>query len=117
MYHYLPHPKDGEGKSFTLSVHTPGGGGVPTLTGVPTLVRSRRGGVPNLVGGGVPTLGGGYPKVGTPRPGQDGGGTPKIGTPRQGTCYTAGGMPLAFMQEDFLVEYFSSKVLYVDSCL
>ena len=56
--YYRPHPKVGEGNSFTLlSVHTPGGE---------------------------------YPKVGTPLP--------------PSTCYTAGGMPLAFTQEDFLLK-------------
>ena len=59
---YRPHPKDGEGNSFTSSVHTlgrgvptldGGGEGVPTLTGGP--------GVPTLAGGwGIPTLDRGY---------------------------------------------------------
>ena len=49
-----------------------------------------------------------YPKVGTPPwSGEDGGeSTPRLvlPPPSSRTCYTAGGMPLAFTQEDFLVE-------------
>ena len=88
-----------------------------------------RGGLPHLaIGGGYPLLRsgwGGYPfpglDGGTPFPGLDRGDTPFAGPrsgwrvpphPRSGqgdrniavcTCYAAGGMPLAFMQEDFLV--------------
>ena len=43
----------------------------------------------------------------TPWPGQDGGeGVPQrtYPHPRPRTCYTAGGMPLAFTREDFLVD-------------
>ena len=63
----------------------------PAVGGYPA--RSSRGGYP----------GGGVPDLGTPRGGTRwGGGYPgqdNIGS----TCYTAGGMPLAFTQEDFLV--------------
>ena len=85
---YRPHPKDGEGNSFTLSIHTPGG--VPTLDGgylpwmgVPTLVGGW-GGVPTFLDGGT-YLGwwigipqGRYPlsKVGTPNQVRTGG-TPR----------------------------------------
>ena len=112
-----------ESNVFTLS--TISGGGVPHH-------RSVGGGypIPGLDGEGYPSqiwmvgvpqpgLDGrgylGYP----PRPGLDGGehtwGTPPppppildgVPPPRQSsiasTCYAAGGMPLAFMQEDFLV--------------
>ena len=102
----------------------PAGGG--TLAGgypgqVPPLARSARRGGP---GGGVPDLGTpppGYPparvpptrvpphippQLGTPPAGYPPWGVPG-GYPGQGTigstCSTAGGMPLAFTQEDFLV--------------
>ena len=87
------------------------------------------GGVPQtgLDGGGYPGqvwMVGGY--LGYPQPGLDGGGAPPWpgldvggtwGTPhppiRQSsiasTCYVAGGMPLAFTQEDFLVIQFFRK--------
>ena len=71
----------------------PGGGGYPA--------RSSRGGYP---GGGYP--GGGYPAWG----GTLVGGTLPGGYPVRtmgNTCYTAGGMPLAFMQEDFLVWFWN----------
>ena len=58
--------------------------------------------------------GGGYPGY-PPRPGLDGGwGTPPTPTPiRQSslasTCYPAGGMRLAFTQEDFLISHVLTK--------
>ena len=85
------------------------GGGVPGLgsRGVPHL-RSRgdpsqvwgvphlrSGGVPHLRSGGVPHLRSGYP--------------PPRWISIASSCYAAGGMPLAFTQEDFLVSlYFQS---------
>ena len=96
----VPHPADQEGTPF------PGldGGGVPypaDLVGTP---------FPGLYRGGV-----GYPiqlMGGTPSPQQGvppspAGGTPSPAPPWQSsigcTCYAAGGVPLAFTQEDFLV--------------
>ena len=93
-----------------------------TREGVPA--RSSRGGVPCQ--GGYPTGGGTQvryppwggtllgrvPRSGTPPGGILPGGYPGHGTPPGGypgqdnigsTCYTAGGMPFAFTQEDFLV--------------
>ena len=64
---YRPHPMDGEGNSFTLSVHTPGRGTYPGQ-GVPILARSSWGGRylpwPGPDGGYLPWPGG-YRKVGT----------------------------------------------------
>ena len=90
---YRPHPKDGEGNVFTLS--TPGGGGgVRSVQlggwGVRSVQpgggsgQSSRGGQSSWGGGSVQPVGGGG-VVSTLRP-------------------LAGGMPLAFMQEDFLVK-------------
>ena len=57
---------------------------------------------------------GGVPQ-GTYPPGQvrmGGRGYPKVPTARPRTCYTAGGIPLAFKQEDFLVlVHFHVKIL------
>ena len=142
MNYYRPHPKDGKGNGFTLSVHTPGGvptmggtylgWGVPPLDGgylpwpgeyLPWPVEGTYLGwgylplprVPPLAGGylpwmGVPTLAGGtylgwveYPPwMGVPTlvvVGVIHLGRSSIGS----TCYVAGGMPLAFTQEDCLV--------------
>ena len=81
------------------------GGGYPAWGGTQVRYPPARsaGGVP---GGG--TLAGGVPRSGTPQPGQLGGGVPCQGRyPGQdnigSTCYMAGGMPLAFTQEYFLV--------------
>ena len=95
---YRPHPKDGEGTVFSLFVssHPRGGylpwpgGRLPTLAGggvVPTLARWR---LPTLAEEGVTYLG----RVGLPTLGQ---------STTASACYAAGGMPLAFTQEDFLV--------------
>ena len=79
------------------------GGGVPG----PGLDGGR--GVPGQVqpGGGVPGPGLDGGEGGVPGPHLDGGeGTPKFFFfffYTACTCYTAGGMPLAFTQEDFLV--------------
>ena len=97
LYHYRPHPKDGEGNVFTLS--TPGGGGVrPSRPGggcqVSQLIRG--GGVRSSWRGG----GGGFqvqPAGGGSGQSADRGGGVSILRP------LAGGMPLAFTQEDFLV--------------
>ena len=121
---YRSHPKDREGNVF-IGVCPPTGG-----EGVPTLARSTWGrGTPRYLPPSQVRLGEGYPnvpnpspcqvrmggRVGVPQgtyppslPGQDGGkggGTPRYlpPLPRPRTCYTAGGMPLAFTQEDFLV--------------
>ena len=111
-----------EGNSFTLLVCSRGGGYLYPIMlcnisqnamgqlggGYPA--RSSQGGYPARSSwGGVPWPGGvswpgGYPGQGG-YPGRGGtlarGGT-QLGQHRS-TCYTAGGMPLAFMQEDFLV--------------
>ena len=112
----------GEGTFFSLSVHTCGGGGYP-ISGL------RWGGylVPCPGGYPVPGLGG----IPSPRSG-GGGGYPVSGLggylisgpgypPRQisiaSSCYAAGGMPLVFTQEDFLVsidfnESFIASVIF-----
>ena len=63
-----------------------------------------------MMGGSPPARSGwwgGTQGTGTPRPGLDGGGIPGVSPTRQSsianTCCAAGGMPLAFTQEDFLV--------------
>ena len=82
---YRPHPKDGEGNVFSLS--TLGGGGqVRVQPGGGVRSESSRGG-----GSGQSSWGGG----GSVQPA--GGGGVSILRP------LAGGMPLAFTQEDFLV--------------
>ena len=120
QHFYRPHPKDGRRYCFQFVCQfTSRGGGTPSQVwpgGYP---------IPGLAGGGTaPDLGRGTP----PRPGM--GYPPGPGTgyppwawdgvpppPRHGTgyppppptwdiastCYVAGGMPLAFTQEDFLV--------------
>ena len=100
-----------------------GAGGTPSQFWVGGIPRPRSGwGVPHSRSGGTPFqvwMVGGYPI-----PGLDGGGTPTMtgwglptmtdrvppmtgwGTPPTSiviTCYVAGSMPLAFMQEEFLV--------------
>ena len=128
----LPPASEGWGEVIflvCLSVHTWEGVPHPTDGGYP-LPRSGQG-APHLADGGVPpsqvwtggypiqlTEGtpsqvwrGGYPiqlTGGTPFPGLDrevppGRGTPLHQTSTACTCYAAGGMPLAFTQEDFLV--------------
>ena len=83
------------------------GGGVPHPRsgwwgGTPSQVWMVEGGhpIPGLDGGGYPVP----PRSGWweyPIPGLDGTG---VSTSIASTCYIAGGMPLAFMQEDFLVQ-------------
>ena len=128
----VPHLADGGGTPFP----GPGGGGYPLprsgLGGVPgpgrgyPLPSSRWGVPPSQVqagghpllrpGKGVlpysPTLGRGSPHLelgtGYPPPGIRKGVPPPLQTWNSiaCTCYTAGGMPLAFTQEDFLVYLF-----------
>ena len=116
---YRPHPKDGEGNVFSLSTLWGGGSGQsPAGGGVRS--ESSRGGVRSVQpgggqvraqpGGGVrsePSRGGGQvsPAGGGVRSVQPGGGVRSAG----GVSILrpiAGGMPLAFTQEDFLVFYF-----------
>ena len=98
-----------EGNSFTLFVSPHLGGGVSQLTqpgGSASWGQPAGGGAPAGGGqpaGGVSQLGGGSASRG----GQAGGGV------SQCTHYTAGGMPLAFTQEDFLVQfYFWDKCIF-----
>ena len=123
-----------EGNSFSLCVssHLDRGG---------TPFSWQGGGYPfqRLDGGGTPFSGlgmGGTPSswCGVPFPGLDGGGTPSWGVPHLGrayplagepppprqtstacTCYAAGGVPLAFTQEDFLVLFNFTQLLH-NSC-
>ena len=133
---YRPHPKDDGRLCFhrRLSVHICWGRGVshPADRGVlharsrwgggggtPFQVQTERGGTPTQVWmGGTPSqvqTGGGYPIPGLvggyppPHPGLDG--IPPLGDSSiVSTCYAAGGMTLAFMQEDFLVDYEKSYI-------
>ena len=86
---------------YIFSLSTLFGGGVPD----PAL----EGRVPDpaLDGGGTPTLDGGYPiSGGVPHP-MSGGAYPGYPPPTEiaSTCYgyAAGGVPLAFTQEDFVI--------------
>ena len=96
--------------SIHLSVHRggwyPDPGGVPGpprgVPGPPGGTRTPPGGVPR-----PPPGEGGVP--GPPR-GGSGSGTPP-GQDRRSTHYTAGGMPLAFTQEDFLVSEVFAQLL------
>ena len=121
---YRPHPRDGEGTVFSLFVSShrsgqggyripgtsPGGGYPIQLMEVPIPGLDGGGGVSHPADGGVP-----HPRsTSVPpwkgldgvrlQPESDGVHPPPI---RQNsiasTCCTAGGMPLAFTQEDFLV--------------
>ena len=123
---YRPYPKDGEGNVFSVCPHLGGGGGVRSSWGV---VRSSRGGSGpaggcqvQLVGGGqvqpggVRSSQGGQVQPGGVRSSQGGSGPARGGSgsargggvrsSQQGgvsiLCPLAGGMPLAFTQEDFL---------------
>ena len=53
----------------------------------------------------------GYPTPPSPPP------PPRRQSSITSTCYVTGGMPLAFMQEDFLVRYFSSRPLSIPRTL
>ena len=116
MHIYRPHPKDGEGNVFTLS--TPGGGGQVSPAGGGGQVSparggsgqsSRRGGSgqSSRGGGQVSPAGRGEGSVqlaggGSGQSSQQGGSV----QPGGGVSILrplAGGMPLAFTQEDFLV--------------
>ena len=94
----------------------PHGGGVPhpAKRGYPypaigVLPSSQKGISPSSQKGVLPPCHWGYPprsaKRGYPHPANRGG-----GTPIQVTCYVAGGMPLAFTQEDFLVSIFLRRL-------
>ena len=117
---YHPHPKDWGKVMFSVcvSVHTWGGGGVPTfmLTGgyLPSCMR----GTYCPSDRGLPTLAGGYPSIQGRHPSQGRCSPSKVGTPPHththtrrhsstaSTCYAAGSMPLAFTHADFLVSYY-----------
>ena len=122
---FLPHASEGweRGNIFSLSVSSHVGGTPSSWWGGTPLSRSGWGVTPSSWWGyhPLPRSGrGGYPiqlMGGTPFPGLDGWGIPpgKGVSPWQGyppqktstacTWYTAGGMPLAFTQEDFLVSF------------
>ena len=94
----------GEGNSFSL--FTSGGGGPdPALEGEYLIQPWTGGGIP------IQSWMGGYPI--------SGGGTPCPGTPPgiASTCYgyAAGGVPLAFTQEDFLVSFSFYSVCWMRS--
>ena len=61
----------------------------------------QRGGGPGTPPGGVPSQ---VPPLGGGVPGQDN---------RRSTHYTAGGMPLAFTQEDFLVKFVITRKIHI----
>ena len=105
--YYRPHPKDGEGNSFSLFVSShprghlpwPGGtylgwGGTYLGWGVPTLAGG------TYLGWGAPILDSGDTYLGQwgYLPWTGGGQVPTLGS----SCYVAGGTPLAFTQEDCL---------------
>ena len=87
IHFYRPHPKDGEGNVFSLSTL---GGGVRSESSRGGIRSESRGSGQSIRGGGSVQPGGGVS--------QRGGGV-SILRP------LAGGMPLAFTQEDFLVCY------------
>ena len=101
-----------------VSVHTYGGGGYPISGlgkgGTPSQVRVGGYPISGLGRGGTPfqvQVGRGYPIPGlgrgVPHPRSRWGGTHSTPPRIASTCYgyTAGGMPLAFTQEDFLVDW------------
>ena len=122
--YYRPHLKD-DGRLYFQSVHTLGGYPIQPWT---------EGGYPiqPWAGGSTPTLDGGVPHPmsgeGVPQPWT--GGVPHVGgvphpmsggyppTEIASTCYgyAAGGVPLAFTQEDFLVIFFVNS-FYLDQCV
>ena len=86
----------GEGNIFSLFTLVEGGG----AGGTPSQVQVGGYPIPGPGRGGTPSqvqVGGGYPI-----PGPGGGGVPRQSSTAS-TCYAAGGVPLAFTQEDFLV--------------
>ena len=111
----VPHPAVGGTPSSWRGVPYPADGGYPIqlMGGTP----SSWWGVPHPAGGGVPQpADGGYPGRYTPLAGVP----PTRGTtppPHQSsiacTCYAAGGMPLAFTQEDFLVYFIFTFLCYL----
>ena len=99
---YSPHPKDGDVTVFPgVYLSTPGVQ-YPSPRFFPrSLVKGPFQGVPQSWLGDILILARGYPRAGYP---QDRTGVPPPGqNSRKSTCYVAGGMPLAFTQEDFLV--------------
>ena len=108
-FHYHPHPKDGEGTVFTgiflstsqCQVLSQASGPRSFPGGIPVLTPPPSGATPcqDSTGEASPAgTGLGYPLTRT------GLGYPPDRTAEWvSTCYTAGGMPLAFTQEDFLV--------------
>ena len=113
--YYRPHQKNGEGNIFTgvRPSTPPGEGGVTPIRpvgGGKYLFPSQDGGypLPSKDGGGTAFLMGGTPIFladgGYPPPPPNGTrwGYPLSSGDRENS-YVAGGMPLAFMQEDFLV--------------
>ena len=98
----VPHPRSGWGVPHPRSRWEGGTpfqvwtGGTPTITGWSTPPPPSLGGVPphTITGWGTPTHTG-WGKPPPPNPIRQ--------SSIAGTCYTAGGMPLAFTQEDFLV--------------
>ena len=106
--YYRPHLKDGKRTVFSLCVSPHSGEGTPARS------QSQTGEVPpwgpsagycfRYLGGTPARWGWGYPH---PRPGLDGGTLPPPPQKEQqrSIWYMAGGMPLAFMQEDFLVDF------------
>ena len=95
---YLPHPDLGWGYSWYPH---PRLDGVPPQTWDGGTLHPRLDGVPTRPHPGYPSIQDwmGYP---TPHPDLGWGYTPPIS--KASTCYAAGSVPLAFTQEDFLVE-------------
>ena len=109
MSYYRPHPKDGEGNVFSLSTLGGGQGGRSGPAGRGVGVRSSWGGQVQLLGGVRSSCwGGGQVQLaGGVRSSWRGGSVQLGGGQSAGGVSIlrplAGGMPLAFTQEDFLV--------------